>query len=578
MNSRSVGTDRAGIGFACVFAVLACFSIAIAHAAPIELAHYENLFTDFEHPTVNNPSSSRPEPIISLRGQPDGTFVSAINRLFRQKDYDGAISRSRTFLEKNPRSGLAHEIIGTAEFLRGNTDQAVSALEIATELEDDQSGPWTKLGVIQMEAGDIQTAEASLKKAVVINPEDHFAHQRLGLLYEYNNNLARAIGHLEKGLKGAPACYLGVSVNLARLYSTTGQHHRAVEVLEPRLPMDAVAPKAHLILATAFLELEQFDEAYRRFERAAHLDPELKEASLGMAISRRMAGNLDSALELLESLLSDYPKWDKALAEKAKALLALDQVERAESTFDDYIEAGGDRGYALSRLARYHLDNDQTDKAKTLYRELIDRELADANVYISLSELAMSEEAYGEGEQVLRSGIEQMPDNAYLGFRLGSYLAALTRYDEAIPELNRARTLAPDDPAILRALSLAQSRTGDTGAAAVSAGELHERVANNDTAIFYASRLEADGQNQKAIELYRRVLEDIPDNPLVLNNLAMLLADSGDLQEAERLARKANSLVSDNPQLMDTLGSILQQRGSHEEASRLLERAASLVP
>ncbi|WP_341938750.1 tetratricopeptide repeat protein [Marinimicrobium sp. C2-29] len=535
-------------------------------------------FTDLQHPTVNKASSSRPEPIVSLRGNPDVRFIAAINRRFKQKDYDGVISRSRQFLEKHPRSGLAHEIIGTAEFLQGNEAQALEALSTATELESDQSGPWTKLGVIQMEAGEIETAKVSLEKAVAINPNDHFAHQRLGLLYEFKNEPARAISHLEKGLKGTPIDYLGVSVNLARLYGATGQHNRAVEVLEPRLPMEASAPRAHLILATAYLELEQFEKAYQRFEQAESLDPELREARLGMAISQRLTGNPDRSLALLEPLVSRHPEWDKALAEKAKALLALDRVEQAESTFNDYIKAGGDRRYALKRRARYHLDNDQPDKARALYRDLVERELADANVYAELSELFMAEKAYKEGEAALRQGLEQMPESVYLRLRLGSYLAALTRYDEAIPELERAHKLAPENPTVLRTLSLAQSRIGDTGAAATSAGELHERVANNDTAIFYASRLQADGQDQKAIELYRRVLEDVSDNALVLNNLATLLADAGDLQEAERLARKANSLVSDNPQLMDTLGSILRQRGRHEEATRLLERAASLAP
>lgn len=578
MISRSSGKKKAGKGFAYLLCLLAFCSVAIVNAAPIELAPEDHLFTDFEHPTVNDATSSRPEPIISLRGQADERFIAAINSRFRQKDYEGVISRARQFLEKNPRSGLAHEIIGTAEFLRGNADQAVEALETATELEDEQSGPWTKLGVIQMEAGEIETAEASLKKALSVNPNDHFAHQRLGLLYEYKNNTAHAINHLEKGLKGSTSNYLGVSVNLARLYSATGRHNDAVEVLKPRLPMEASAPRAHLILATAYLELEQYEKAYRRFERAASLDSELKEARLGMAISERMAGNPESSLELLESLLSRNPEWDKALAEKSKALLALDRAEQAESTFDEYIKAGGDRGYAFKRMARHHLENGQPGKAKALYRELVERELADANVYVELSELSMAEKAYEEGEKILRLGLERMPENVYLRLRLGSYLAALTRYDEAIPELSRARELAPDNPAVLRALSLAQSRTGDTSAAAASAKELYQRVPNNDTAIFYAARLQANGQDREAIEIYRNLLENIPDNPLVLNNLAALLAGTGELEEAERLARRANALVSENPQLMDTLGWILHQRGRHEEASRLLEQAVSFAP
>ena len=78
---------------------------------------------------------------------------------------------------------------------------------------------------------------------------------------------------------------------------------------------------------------------------------------------------------------------------------------------------------------------------------------------------------------------------------------------------------------------------------------------------------ETAGQIQDAMKSYRATLELNPNNALILNNLAYLMADhGGDLYEALRFARRAGNLVPDSLEILDTQGWIALRQGFGDDA------------
>ena len=74
--------------------------------------------------------------------------------------------------------------------------------------------------------------------------------------------------------------------------------------------------------------------------------------------------------------------------------------------------------------------------------------------------------------------------------------------------------------------------------------------------------------------LYRAAIERDPLNARAVNNLAFLLAESGDrLNESLELARRACTIEPENPAYLDTLGMVLIKSGRPAEAAKPLERA-----
>jgi Flp pilus assembly protein TadD len=90
---------------------------------------------------------------------------------------------------------------------------------------------------------------------------------------------------------------------------------------------------------------------------------------------------------------------------------------------------------------------------------------------------------------------------------------------------------------------------------------------------------EQDGEYDKAIERYRRVLELFPNSPTALNNLAYALAvRKGQPAEALPLAEKAYGVGKGTPSIADTLGWIQHLNGDDAAAMRYLEEALKAAP
>jgi tetratricopeptide (TPR) repeat protein len=97
-----------------------------------------------------------------------------------------------------------------------------------------------------------------------------------------------------------------------------------------------------------------------------------------------------------------------------------------------------------------------------------------------------------------------------------------------------------------------------------------------------ASLYEEEMEFDKAIACYRRLLENVPRNPIILNNLAYALAvRKGVFTEAIALAEQAYGLVKENPKIAealgpsvsDTLGWIYHLAGQSTKAIPYLEEA-----
>jgi tetratricopeptide (TPR) repeat protein len=88
------------------------------------------------------------------------------------------------------------------------------------------------------------------------------------------------------------------------------------------------------------------------------------------------------------------------------------------------------------------------------------------------------------------------------------------------------------------------------------------------------------GNLEAAEAAYRVVLTTVNDNPLVLNNLALVLSERGESNaaEAEQLATRAVKLSNDDPNLIDTLAIVLLRAKQYDRALKTIERVIEMDP
>lgn len=117
-----------------------------------------------------------------------------------------------------------------------------------------------------------------------------------------------------------------------------------------------------------------------------------------------------------------------------------------------------------------------------------------------------------------------------------------------------------------------------TGAQDEAYAFLTEHVAQDGSDVRSAMLLaerQIGRDSDKAVSTYESILTEMPDNFVVLNNLAYINLEAGTLDKAEPLARKAVAIQPRNSDAVDTLAQILVAKGEQEEALSLYGQIAT---
>jgi tetratricopeptide (TPR) repeat protein len=87
-----------------------------------------------------------------------------------------------------------------------------------------------------------------------------------------------------------------------------------------------------------------------------------------------------------------------------------------------------------------------------------------------------------------------------------------------------------------------------------------------------AMAYEKEGKYKEALPAYREILKRDPDNPVALNNVAYMMAETGSgLDEALSLANRALQKVPNNLDIADTVGWIYIKKNLSDNAIQIFK-------
>ena len=84
-------------------------------------------------------------------------------------------------------------------------DEGIAALLAVTQGTPNVTAPYIDLGIAYARSGDLDSAEASLKKALEVNPRHPIAYNELGIVYRKKGQFADARASYEKALELFPS-------------------------------------------------------------------------------------------------------------------------------------------------------------------------------------------------------------------------------------------------------------------------------------------------------------------------------------------------------------------------------------
>jgi len=294
-------------------------------------------------------------------------------------------------------------------------------------------------------------AESELKKGTVLTRQGSFAE---------------AIPHL-LAAQGRVASQYAASFNLALCYVGTRQFGRAIETLENLRKEGHGSADVENLLAQSYVGSGQSSSAFEALQRASALTPTNEKLYMYVADACMEQRDYPLGIRVVDLGLTKLGESARLHYERGRFLSLLDEFDRAK---DDFRMARTlAPGSEISYLAGAHealYAGDPAEAARAA-REGINKGFQSSTLLTILGEARMragvhpGEADFGEAQSALEKAVATQPRDANSRTSLGKLYLLANRKADAIVELEKARELSPENPAVYAPLAKAYQRNGD---------------------------------------------------------------------------------------------------------------------
>jgi len=518
-----------------------------------------------------------------------------------RKDQGGAEAALRQAVANDPKT--AAPLIALADYYAASNrlPEAEQQLLKATQADPASGQALNALAALQLRMGRIDDADASYRRLAQVPGKQYQASHAAFL--QLTGHPDAALAELEK-LYAADKSNREIRGLLVNACMRAGKYDRAERLLAEALkagPNDteALTDRANLRIIGGKLQQAQDDMTMvlrfhpdsapahhnmaviyrlrgslenerRELNEALRLNPRLLEARIDLAKNLIRQGAAQDALHVLDETPDEGQKDALAVVETRNwAFLALPDLAAARQGIDAGLKRARTRDLLL-QAAQLKVTTKDMPGARVLLDEILAKTPEDEPVLqVLLSTYANPCEAGGK----IRSYLTGRPNSPVLQFNLGQSLAACGKQEEARAAFQAAYTADPSMIAAAVELARLDAKDGKLDAARQ---RLTPLTAKSTEALLALSMVERQAGNVDiAINDLRKALDAQPRNPLILNNLAYLLADRGGVDEALALAQKAKEIAPHNANVDDTIGWAYFKKGIYHSALPYFELAVA---
>jgi len=498
------------------------------------------------------------------------TFFNPARSMGRQNDPD--------FLEPaegrlNPDRAERYYLSGIRFFDRQEFARAQVDFKIAIQSNPNDPKLHYHLARSLFAVGQFVQGEASVRQTLQLDPNHADALLLMAEILERREDRSGALSHANRALAQRPDHIPGIRMVLA-LSASRGDLETARALSDRLLKLDSESPASLSFLARIELNAFRNAEAARGlFTSSLEIDPNHVDALLGMIPLHAQDQDMARIDQSLATVLALQPDNVQANQLRAEMMLSRYGLGVGLREYQNLLNRfAGEMGLRL-RYAELLLQAGRMSEGIRLSRQLAASRIpavertAHWMLAQSYSQLRLFEEAVDHARQALTFS----PDNRNIQLFLGQTLLQKDKPADAKLVLEKALVQDSDDAQALTLLSQALVSLGDTGQAINLLTQALER--NPEADLLRLRRVEIQMQSRtwrQSIVDARALYEKYPERPELANNLAFMLARSGsELDLAHNLTVPLREQFPDNPLILDTYAYVLAARGDHEAAVRL---------
>jgi putative PEP-CTERM system TPR-repeat lipoprotein len=537
----------------------------------------------------------------------------------REKNSDKAVEVLEQFVARNPNDADLKAQLANAYLGAGRSDKALEMFEQGAAQNPNDARAQLALAAGRLQTGDIDQGTAELQKVLDINPGSLQANTMMVLTQLRSRAPEKALQTTAAMIKANP--------DDPNSYNLQGTAHLAAnDVDAARTAFNTALSKDPTFVAAALnlarIEERRGDETAARkwYAESLRLDPKNVTAYDGLANIALRAGDYEGAVKQYELAISRDPASTQPRLKLVELFLVRSDNARALNAARDFAAAVPDDFAAMELLGRTQMASGDVNNGIGSYRRLATeasgnpeahRRLGRAYAAAAAKEKNNATAYLAEARVALDRALEISPDyepaladrimlegqlkgidaaialgQRYVAERPTSIVRLLVLGDAQISAKKPGDAAASYQKAwntakegvILRRLygALTQSERGNEGLALLKTW-VSENPGDYSTRLMITSHYINAKQYDVALKETEAMNGALPDNPIVLNNLAWLYGEKND-PKAIAVAEKAFALAPRSPDIADTLGWLQVQKGDVARGVEILGKAHAMAP
>ena len=364
----------------------------------------------------------------------------------------------------------------------------------------------------------------------------------------------------------------------AQLQIQAGQFARALERLSSCLQADPDHLEALYMSAVAARYLQQFSDAQAFITRLKTASPEFGRAYQEEGHLARDQGLQTQALAAYAQACQYNPALVASWTAQAKILTSLGEVQAAEIA-----QAHADRLTALPRhlvAVTNHLYEGRLFKAEDLCRHFLRGHPRHTEAMRLLAEIGSRLGVLGDADILLKSAIEIEPDNIQLRFDYIQVLRKQQKFTAALVEAEALYARDQKNPLFISRYAIECMQTGDLKKALSLFDKLLEKLPNDPATLTSRGHaLKTAGRQEDAIASYLSAIANKPDHGdawYALANLKTYTFSEAELQAMQREEAKPSLGHMARVHICFALGKAFEDRQSYDEAFAYYQRGNQL--
>lgn len=292
------------------------------------------------------------------------------------------------------------------------------------------------------------------------------AELRTGTSLTSQGHFSEAVPHL-LAARGHVVEEYAASFNLALCYVALHKPKSAVPILDELQQKGRATPAVWNLLAQAYAGDHQDEKAFEALKRAAAATPDDEKLYLYVADACVDARANELGLKVVDLGLGNIPNSARLHYQRAVFLTGLDDFEKAKADFD--LATRLSPGSEISYVSSAHEALIEGDSARVIRtaREAIAKH-KDGYILLSMlgqalirSGVDVGQPEFSEARSALEKSIAERPDYSQSRISLAQIYLMEDRIPDAITQLDAARGLDPQNPAVYSHLAAALRRSGD---------------------------------------------------------------------------------------------------------------------